>query len=482
MKYHRKRMKFGAAALSAALMIGSLMPMNALAATTAKEKLEEKNQQIDELRSEQEDMTSDLENFQSDLTDVLDEIDSLKSQIADKENSISDIEAEIGQLEEKKAAKQEAVAERMQYVYENGEDSPFKVLLEAKSFSDFLNRAEYLTQMANYDRNIIDEYTSACDDLNAAKASLDDESVALADLQSQSEDSKSKLESMISTTNTELVLSKNELEAAMAEAESLEAQIRQQNASTIAAQAEAIQAKLAAEQTETVEKIVPYEEEVETQVEMTVADALSQGLIDQATADQKLQEASESLSSENRSSETDNETTAADQESEKNSNTGTTASASDTKITVTTTQTVTKYKSIYEEAYSTGAYNYPDYAGRSYAASASERELLAALIYCEAGGESYEGQKAVGSVVMNRVYSSYFPNTISGVIYDSGQFTPVRSGRLALVLANKSYTDSCVKAANEVIAGNLTVKYWYFYAASSWSKNYAQKIGNAVFF
>ena len=218
---------------------------------------------------------------------------------------------------------------------------------------------------------------------------------------------------------------------------------------------------------------------------MTVADALSQGLIDQATADQKLQEASQSESSENSSGETEDEASGTEQEtgsSESSSNTGTTASASNTKITVTTTQTVTKYKSIYEEAYSTGAYNYPDYAGRSYAASASERELLAALIYCEAGGESYEGQKAVGSVVMNRVYSSYFPNTISGVIYDSGQFTPVRSGRLALVLANKTYTDSCVKAANEVIAGNLTVKYWYFYAASSWSKNYAQKIGNAVFF
>lgn len=485
MKYHRKGKKYGAALLAAALSIGSLMPVNTLAAATAKEKLEEKNQQIDQLRSEQEDMTSDLEGFQSDLTDVLDEIESLKSQIADKESSISDIEAEIGELEEQKAAKQEVVADRMQYVYENGEDSPFKVLLEAKSFSDFLNRAEYLTQMAKYDRNIIDEYTSACTDLNVAKASLNDESAALADLQSQSEDSQSKLEGMISTTNTELLLSKNELETAMAEAESLEAQIRQQNASTIAAQAEAIQAKLAAEQTETVEKIVPYEEEVETQVEMTVADALSQGLIDQATADQKLQEASQSESSENSSGETEDEASGTEQEtgsSESSSNTGTTASASNTKITVTTTQTVTKYKSIYEEAYSTGAYNYPDYAGRSYAASASERELLAALIYCEAGGESYEGQKAVGSVVMNRVYSSYFPNTISGVIYDSGQFTPVRSGRLALVLANKTYTDSCVKAANEVIAGNLTVKYWYFYAASSWSKNYAQKIGNAVFF
>ncbi len=481
MKVHRKGMKYGAALLSAALTIGSSMPVEALAATTAKEKLEEKNQQIDQLRSEQEDMTSDLEGFQSDLTDVLEEIDSLKAQIADKESDISDIEAEIGRLEEEKAAKQEAVADRMQYVYENGEDSPFKVLLEAKSFSDFLNRAEYLTQMAKYDRSIIDEYTNACTDLNTAKSSLNDESAALADLQSQSEESQSKLESMISTTNTELVLSKNELETAMAEAESLEKEIRQQNAATIAAQAEALQAKLASEQTETVEKIVPYEEEVETQVEMTVADALSQGLIDQATADQKVQEASKSESS----NETENVTTAADQEaggSESTSNSGTTASASDTKITVTTTQTVTKYKTIYEEAYSTGAYNYPDYAGRSYAASASERELLAALIYCEAGGESYEGQKAVGSVVMNRVYSSYFPNTISGVIYDSGQFTPVRSGRLALVLANKTYTDSCVRAANEVIAGNLTVKYWYFYAASSWSKNYAQKIGNAVFF
>ncbi len=487
MNYHRKGIKIGAALLSATLSIGTILPVNVFASSEAKEKLEEKKQQINQLRSEQEDMTSDLEGFQDDLTDVLDEIDSLKSQIADKETGISNLEEQIAQLENLKTEKQEAVAARMQYVYENGEDSPFKVLLGAKSFSDFLNRAEYLTQMAKYDKNIIAEYTTACADLEGAKSSLSDESSALAELQSQSESNQSKLESMISSTNTELVLSKNELETAMAEAESLEEQIRQQNAATIAAQAEEIQAKLAAEQTEKVEKIVPYEEEVETQVEMTVADALSQGLIDQATADQKLQEAAKSEQTNNSSNtgeeetSTGEDTSSGSQETESVSNTNT-ASASDTKITVTTTQTVTKYKSIYEEAWSTGAYNYPDYNGRSYAASASERELLAALIYCEAGGESYEGQKAVGSVVMNRVYSSYFPNTISGVIYDNGQFTPVRSGRLALVLANKTYTDSCVRAANEVISGSLSVKYWYFYAASSWTKNYAQKIGNAVFF
>ena len=53
---------------------------------------------------------------------------------------------------------------------------------------------------------------------------------------------------------------------------------------------------------------------------------------------------------------------------------------------------------------------------------AGEQELLAALIYCEAGNQPYEGQVAVGAVVMNRVRSGSYPNTISEVIYQSGQF------------------------------------------------------------
>ena len=55
---------------------------------------------------------------------------------------------------------------------------------------------------------------------------------------------------------------------------------------------------------------------------------------------------------------------------------------------------------------------------------AGSRKLLAALIYCEAGNQPYEGQVAVGAVVMNRVRSGSYPNTISEVIYQSGQFGP----------------------------------------------------------
>ena len=58
------------------------------------------------------------------------------------------------------------------------------------------------------------------------------------------------------------------------------------------------------------------------------------------------------------------------------------------------------------------------------AATSGEQALLAALIFCEAGGEPYEGQVAVGAVVMNRVRSGIFPNSITEVIYQSGQFGP----------------------------------------------------------
>ena len=86
-----------------------------------------------------------------------------------------------------------------------------------------------------------------------------------------------------------------------------------------------------------------------------------------------------------------------------------------------------------------------------------DRYLLANLIYCEAGGEPYEGQVAVGAVVINRVLSSVFPNTVSGVIYQSRQFEPVSTGRLALALAENRATDSCYRAADEAMSGVTNV-------------------------
>ena len=82
--------------------------------------------------------------------------------------------------------------------------------------------------------------------------------------------------------------------------------------------------------------------------------------------------------------------------------------------------------------------------------------LLAALIQCEAGNECYEGQLAVGAVVMNRVKSPAYPGSIYGVIYSSGQFTPAMSGKVARVYEG-NIPDACIQAAQAAINGETSV-------------------------
>lgn len=86
-----------------------------------------------------------------------------------------------------------------------------------------------------------------------------------------------------------------------------------------------------------------------------------------------------------------------------------------------------------------------------------DKMLLANLIYCEAGGEPYEGQMAVGAVVINRVLSSVYPDTVTGVIYQRGQFSPVGDGHLALALASNKATASCYQAAEAAMSGRTNV-------------------------
>ena len=88
-------------------------------------------------------------------------------------------------------------------------------------------------------------------------------------------------------------------------------------------------------------------------------------------------------------------------------------------------------------------------------ASGNDLQLLGALIQIEAGGESYEGQLAVGAVVMNRVRSGRYPNTIADVIFAPGQF-PYASTRVHDVMA-RGVKSSCLQAAQEAMNGRSNV-------------------------
>lgn len=147
----------------------------------------------------------------------------------------------------------------------------------------------------------------------------------------------------------------------------------------------------------------------------------------------------------------------------------TTKSADTTKTTkkettksTTTTKTTTTKKTTTKTAKATTVT--PKSTKASY--TKEQLRLLSSLIFCEAGSESYAGKVAVGIVVMNRVESKSFPNTLNNVIYQKYQFGPARNGSLKRALANydagrfttKNHKE-CIEAAKAALSGAKSVTY-----------------------
>ena len=107
----------------------------------------------------------------------------------------------------------------------------------------------------------------------------------------------------------------------------------------------------------------------------------------------------------------------------------------------------------------------------------ANQELLASIIYCEAGNQPYEGQVAVGAVVMNRIKSSSYPDTMEEVIYQSGQFSPAMSGWLDRVRANQGYTEAAMQAAEDALAGSNPIGDCLYFSVGG----YGTRIGDHLF-
>ncbi len=108
---------------------------------------------------------------------------------------------------------------------------------------------------------------------------------------------------------------------------------------------------------------------------------------------------------------------------------------------------------------------------------AQYQELMASIIFCEAGNQPYEGQVAVGAVVMNRVKSSVYPNSIEAVIYQSGQFSPASTGWLDRVRSSRSYTATSMQAAADALAGSNPIGECLYFDQGG----YGMKIGAHYF-
>ena len=334
-------------------------------ATTTKEKLdqaqkekealqdqmEENQENLDGLKEERNTLQGELNVLNGNLTDISNNLEELESRIEAKEAEIEVTTQLLSDAIMQADGQYEAMKVRIQFMYEQGETTYLEILLNAGSFANMLNAAEYIEELAQYDRDKLEEYKGVRDSIQLLREQQINEKEELDELKVQVEAEKSRVSGLVSRTRNNISNYSGQISEAEEAALQYEADMKAKEADI-----EALKKKLA--------------EEIR----------LSQ------------------------------------------------LSANSTK------------RDISEVTFAEG-----------------DRYLLANLIYCEAGGEPYEGQLAVGAVVINRVLSSVFPDTVVGVIYANRQFSPVASGRLALALGENRATESCYKAADEAMAGLTNV-------------------------
>ncbi len=322
---------------------------------------EEAKQEEKELQEAKQDLEASLGDLNSELYTVSNSVQELQQQIDHTRTEIARLEEELSEAEEKAERQYEAAKLRIQFLYENDTDFSWVALLEAESFTDFLNRLQYITEITEYDSRLLEDYRQNLETIAGYKTQMEQENQTLSASKEDLQQKEDELRSSIADAQTSLDKKSEEL---------------------------ADSQKKSAELAEQIAAMEEYERKLEEQ---------------RAREDAKRLE---------------------------------------------------EIKKQEEESQGTAQTPVTPQVG--------EEELLAALIYCEAGGESYEAQLAVGSVVLNRVNSPYFADTITGVIYEPRQFSPAGSGKLALVLENGLTTESCRRAAHEVLGGRRTGNWLYF--------------------
>ena len=312
--------------------------------------------------------TSNLQNELSDLNSELDalsgELDTIMKKMDTTTAEIEQVKADLAVAKGEEAAQYQSMKLRIKHIYESGNTSYLEMLFSSASMSEFLNKAEFISAVSEYDRNRLKELVDAQNAVAEKEKQLQNEQSQLTKLQDELNQNQADLTAKISSTSGQL---------------------------------EQYSAKL-------------------------------------AEAKERAKAAQEAL---------DKEVIPIEPEAPPSNNSGSSQ-------------------------------------GQTPNVSASELELFAALIECEAGSTHYEGMLAVASVVMNRVNHRYYPDTITGVIYQSGQFSPVASGKLDKVL-KRGVKSSCVEVAKDAIAGKNNIGSCLNFRAA-WTGHSGIVIGGNVFF
>lgn len=348
----------------AVVMFVSSIPVSVSALTT-QEKLEQAKQEyeaiknqlnqtedvLDDLKGDQKALQNKMNQLNEELQLISENLDKLETQIEEKNLEIETTQKELEDAIAQEEEQYECMQKRIQFMYEKSDFTYLEMFLETDSFTDFINFADYMNQISEYDQIMLEEYQAIRTHVEETKAQLLNEKTELDLLKAEAELEKQKVDVLIAEVSDTMSVYASQIEETEAYYLEVERTTREKENS-----------------------VKSLQKQLEEEIRLSQLAATS-------------------------------------------------AKRDITEITF----------------------------------AEGDLYLLANLIYCEAGGEPYAGQLAVGAVVINRVLSSLFPDTVVGVIYQRKQFSPAGSGRLALALAQNKATPACYQAAQEAMNGMTNV-------------------------
>ena len=319
-----------------------------------KKETEQQKKAVDDKKEDLEDTREQLQDYLNKLNSELEEISNnlarIETRMDDKQTEIVQTKLDIESAKIEEARQYELMKRHLRAIYEKGDVTLLQTFLQTSNYADFLNKAEYVGKLEDYDRRLFDLLVEQRKTVEEKEEVLKKEIEQLDELMGEAKAEKNKVSTLVNSTSGTIAATDGAITATEIEQKAYESEIKEHEANLAA-------------------------------------------LKKQLKEEKELSERAGRMAW---------------------SNTG------DLGFDV------------------------------------SDRELLACLIFCEAGNQPYIGQVAVGSVVINRMRSAAFPNTMVGVIYQKRQFSPVGSGRLATRLSLGA-TESCYRAADEAMAGSQPV-------------------------
>ena len=343
----------------------------------------------EDLRKKQKDLENDLSEMNQNKAKLGNELSSKAKALTNLVKEIDKTRNELDLAKAREIGQYEMMKKRIQYMYEASSGNFFTSLLESKSMTDLLNRAEFFSTVSQYDREMLEKLQTIHKEIKQKEADLLAKQSEMEKQQKQLTANYNQLISMISSTSSKL--------------EDYKAQI---------------------------------------------------------AAAEEAKKAAEEAKKENENSMNSNDSSDSTENTEKPSKPEETPSKPEEKPSKPEEKPSKPQKP----------------------SSNTELALFAAILECEAGSTNYDGLLAVATVIMNRKESPKYPNTITGVVYQKGQFSPTWSGKLDKVL-QRGAKPLCYTVAKDALNGkrHSAVKNCYQFRAS-WTGHSGTVIGGNVFF